>query len=121
MKDTYKEALGKAKSENKMVLVSFTGYACSNCKWMKTNMFPRQAVRSELDNYVLVELYTDGTDAASLENQKLQETKFKTVAIPHYAILTADEQVAGEFAGRTTDEREFIAFLKGPKQQRAAR
>ena len=35
-----------------------------------------------LGNYVLVELYTDGSDEASQLNQQLEESKFKTIAIP---------------------------------------
>ena len=38
---------------------------------------------------MLVELYTDGTDAESEKNQKLQESSFQTVAIPFYAIFDA--------------------------------
>jgi thiol:disulfide interchange protein DsbD len=121
LKDDYKGALEKARAENKLVLVSFTGYACSNCKWMKTNMFPRPAIASAIEGYVPVELYTDGTDAKSEENQKLQESRFQSVAIPYYAILDANDQVLASFSGRTTDEKEFLAFLQSPKQQRASR
>ncbi|MGC4072577.1 MAG: DUF255 domain-containing protein [Nibricoccus sp.] len=36
----------KAKAENKLVFVSFTGYACTNCHWMKANMFPRPEIQA---------------------------------------------------------------------------
>jgi thiol:disulfide interchange protein DsbD len=121
LKDDYRGALEKARAENKLVLVSFTGYACSNCKWMKTNMFPRPSIASAMEGFVPVELYTDGTDAKSEENQKLQESRFQSVAIPYYAILDANDQVLASFSGRTTDEKEFLAFLQAPKQQRASR
>ncbi len=88
MKNQYREALARAREENKLVLVSFTGYACTNCHWMKANMFTRPEIAAALKDFVLVELYTDGTDAASEENQKLQESRFSTVAIPYYAIVT---------------------------------
>jgi thiol:disulfide interchange protein DsbD len=116
MKDAYQPALDKARQENKLVLVSFTGYACTNCKWMKANMFPRPEVAAAIADYVLVELYTDGTDQASEENQKLQETKFQTVSIPHYAILDAEQRVLASFVGLTKNEKEFLAFLKSPRQ-----
>jgi len=70
LKDQYREALDRARQENKLVLVSFTGYACTNCHWMKANMFPRPELAGALKDLVLVELYTDGTDAASVANQK---------------------------------------------------
>jgi thiol:disulfide interchange protein len=111
MKNTYPEALAKAREEGKMVLVSFTGYACTNCHWMKANMFTRPEIASVLGKFVLVELYTDGTDAASEQNQNLQQTKFGTVAIPHYAILTPEENIVASFAGLTRSSEEFLSFL----------
>ncbi|BDC51974.1 thiol:disulfide interchange protein DsbD [Bryobacterales bacterium F-183] len=112
LKNEYAAALAKAKAENKNVLINFTGYACTNCHWMKQNMFPKPEVQEAIANLVLVELYTDGTDQASEENQKIQDSKFKTVAIPYYAIVTPDERVVASFAGLTKDTAEFVAFLK---------
>ena len=94
------------------MLVNFTGYACTNCHWMKANMFPRPEIAAALKDLVLVELYTDGTDAASEENQKLEDQKFATVAIPYYAILDPDEKVVASFDRRTTDTAEFLGFLE---------
>jgi thiol:disulfide interchange protein DsbD len=112
MKNQYKEALDQARAENKLVLVTFTGYACTNCHWMKANMFPRPEIAEAAKKLVLVELYTDGTDKESEENQKLQDEKFATVAIPYYAILDPDGKVVASFAkGMTKDTREFLAFL----------
>jgi thiol:disulfide interchange protein DsbD len=117
MKDQYGEALEKARAEGKRVFVSFTGYACTNCHWMKSNMFPRPEIAAALKDYVLVDLYTDGADAASEENQRLLERKFSTVAIPFYAILDPDEKVVASFSGLTRDAREFLAFLETGKQR----
>jgi thiol:disulfide interchange protein DsbD len=115
LKDDYPGALAQAKSEGKLALVSFTGYACTNCKWMKSNMFPRPEISGALSRFVLVELYTDGTDAASQANQRLQETKFQTVAIPHYAIVGPDETIIASFVGLTKSTNEFLAFLNRGK------
>jgi thiol:disulfide interchange protein len=114
MKNQYREALDLAKQENKLVLVSFTGYACTNCHWMKANMFPRPEIAAALKDFVLVELYTDGTDGASIENEKVEEQKFPTVApaIPLYAILEPDEKVVASFDRATKDAGEFLGFLK---------
>ena len=111
IKNDLRTALATAKAENKRVLVSFTGYACTNCKWMKANLFTRPAVAGELARFVLVELYTDGTDAASEANQKLQEKLFRTVAIPYYAIFDGEEKVLATFAGLTKEEQAFLKFL----------
>jgi thiol:disulfide interchange protein DsbD len=114
-KNDYRGALARAKSEGKMVLVTFTGYACTNCHWMKANMFTRPEIAAATQSLVLVELYTDGTDAASEENQKLQEGKFATVAIPHYAIVDGDEKIIASFAGSTKNAGDFLKFLQTGK------
>src|SRR5579883_3239296 len=115
MKNQYKEALDQARQQNKLVLVSFTGYACTNCHWMKANMWPRPEIAEEMKNLVLVELYTDGTDKASEENQKLEDEKFQTVAIPYYAILDPDGKVLATLPGRSTNPQEVLAFVKAGK------
>ena len=102
----------KARDEHKLVLVTFTGYACTNCHWMKANLFPKPEIAAELKDLVLVDLYTDGTDAASEENQKLQDSKFQTVAIPYYALMDGDEKIVATFPGSTRDAGEFLTFLK---------
>jgi thiol:disulfide interchange protein DsbD len=78
---------------------------------MKANMFPRPEVAAALKEFVLLELYTDGTDKLSEDNQRVQEQKFATVAIPYYAILDAEEHVVASFAGKADSPAEFLAFL----------
>src|SRR3984893_13151736 len=112
MKNQYREALERARREGKLVFVNFTGYACTNCHWMKANMFTRPEIADALKGFVLVEVYTDGTDAISEANQKLELDKFQTVAIPYYAILDADEKVVAKFEGSTNNAGEYLAFLK---------
>ena len=115
LKNDYQGALQIAREQGKAVLVSFTGYACTNCHWMKANMFTKQEIAGALDGLVLLELYTDGVDDASLANQELQLDRFGTVAIPYYAIVRPDETIVAEFPGRTRDVEEFRRFLNpGP-------
>ncbi len=104
-------AFAQAKAANKMVLVNFTGYACTNCKWMKANMFTKPEVGGIMKNMVLVDLYTDGTDAVSLANQKLEEEKFQTVAIPFYVLYDVDRNVVATFPGLTRKPEEYVSFL----------
>ena len=122
LKNQYRQALDQARAENKLVLVTFTGYACTNCHWMKANMFPRPPIAEAAKSLVLVELYTDGTDKESEENQKLQDDKFMTVAIPYYALMDPDGNVVATFGkGMTTDTQEFLTFLSTrPAASRAA-
>ncbi len=104
-------AFAKAKAEGKTVLVNFTGYACTNCHWMKANMFTKPEINGVMKNMVLVDLYTDGTDAISAANQKLEEDKFQTVAIPFYVLYDADQNVLATFPGLTRKPDEYLAFL----------
>ena len=112
LKDQYREALAKARQENKLVLINFTGNACTNCHWMKANMFPRPEIAPLLSNFVLVDLYTDGTDAVSEQNAKMEEERYKTVSLPYYVILDPDEHVIAQFGGSTRNVQEFANFLK---------
>jgi len=111
MKNDYRAALDRGRQENKLVLVTFTGYACTNCHWMKANMFPRPEIADIAKDLVLVELYTDGSDAASEENAKLEDTKFSSVSTPLFVLLDGNEKVLAT-SGYTRDTQEFLAFLK---------
>jgi thiol:disulfide interchange protein DsbD len=110
MKDQYREALELAKAENKLVLVNFTGYTCANCHWMKANMFPRPEIAAALDQFVRVELYTDGLEAIAKENQRLQD-RYDTVAQPFYVLMKPDETVIATFDRLTRDPQEYLNFL----------
>ena len=115
-------AFAQAKAGNKYVLVNFTGYACTNCHWMKANMFTKPEISGVMKNMVLVDLYTDGTDAASVANQKLEEDKFQTVAIPFYVLYDANQNVLATFPGLTRNTSEYLAFLntRGAEQAPAS-
>lgn len=104
--------LTAARQQNKLVLVNFTGYACTNCHWMKANMFTRPEIRSALKNFVIVDLYTDGTDSESAKNQKFEDQKFETASIPFYAILDPEQNVIATFPQLTRNPQEFLSFLE---------
>jgi thiol:disulfide interchange protein len=120
MKNQYKEALAKARAGNKLVFVNFTGNACTNCHWMKANMFPRPEIAPLMKDFVLVDLYTDGTDTASEENAKMEEERYKTVSLPFYVILDPDEHVIATFPGSTRDVQQFAGFLKAGTSNKLA-
>lgn len=108
----YEGALAEARRSGRRVFLDFTGYTCTNCKWMETNMFPRDEVRRELERFVRVRLYTDGEGELYQRFQRLQEEKFKTVAVPYYAVVEPDGTTVGTFAGLTRDSGQFVRFLK---------
>ncbi len=111
-KNRFDAALTAAREQNKLLLVNFTGYACTNCHWMKANMFPRPEIQSALKDLIVVDLYTDGTDAESERNQKLEDRKFGTVSIPFYALMDAGQNVVATFPQLTRNTQEFLAFLE---------
>ncbi|HEX6126698.1 MAG TPA: cytochrome c biogenesis protein CcdA [Pyrinomonadaceae bacterium] len=105
-------ALAKARSENRKVFVDFTGYTCTNCRWMEANMFVLPEVRGEMEKFVLVSLYTDGEGEVYERQQQYQQDTFQTVALPFYAVLDSDGKPLATFPGLTRDREEFIQFLK---------
>lgn len=108
--------LGKAQTaareQNKPILIDFTGYTCTNCRWMEVNMFPKPSVRGEMEKYVRVRLYTDGEGEPYEGFQKMQEARFGTVALPLYAIVSPNDEIITRFEGLTRNEEEFAGFLK---------
>jgi thiol:disulfide interchange protein len=112
IKDDYEGALAKGKAENKRVFVDFTGYTCTNCRWMEANIFPKPEVEAEFKKMVLASLYTDGDGEIYERQQQLEQEKFGTVALPFYAILDGDGNVKATFPGLTRNVQEFVEFLK---------
>jgi len=108
----YQAALSKAKAENKKVFIDFTGYTCTNCRWMEANVFIKKEVEDELGKYVLVRLYTDGEGEVYEKQQKMEQDMFGTVALPYYAIVSADGKTISSFPGLTRNVPEFVDFLK---------
>ncbi len=100
-----------ARAQNKPLLINFTGYACTNCRLMEKNVLPHDSVVKELENYVAVELFTDGTDAKSREFNGFQQRKFGTIAIPLYAVVEPNGAIRGRLEGLERDPAKFAAFL----------
>ena len=109
----YAGGLARAKAEHKAVLVDFTGYTCTNCRWMEANMFPRPEITRELEKFGRVRLYTDGQGELYRTQQQMELDKFGTVALPYYAVLDSLGNPQAEFLGMTRHAEEFVQFLRG--------
>lgn len=107
----YETALAKAKEENKPLFIDFTGWQCTNCRWMETNMFPRGPIASLMSNMIKVKLYTDSRNPSDIANREMQRERFGSIELPLYVILSPNEQLLGS-KGFTRDEKEFLDFLK---------
>ncbi|MBX3277445.1 MAG: thioredoxin family protein [Acidobacteria bacterium] len=111
--EDYDEGIALARAKNKPVFLNFTGVTCTNCRWMESNMFTDARVKSELEKFVLVELFTDRETEADARNSEMQESRFKTVALPLYVILDPEGKELAQFPGSTRDRNEFLRFLQG--------
>jgi thiol:disulfide interchange protein DsbD len=107
-------ALAQATTSNRLVFIDFTGYTCTNCRWMEANMFARADVSKAMSRFVLSRLYTDGDGPVYEAQQKFQEDKFGTVALPLYAIVDGTGKTVRTFSGLTRSPSEFLRFLDGP-------
>jgi thiol:disulfide interchange protein DsbD len=105
-------ALALAQREGKPVFIDFTGYTCTNCRWMEANIFSRPDVETALGHYELARLFTDGDGSLYEQQQAYQESHYNTVALPLYALVAPDGHTIATFAGLTRDPAVFVAFLR---------
>ena len=105
------EGLNKAKKVNKPVFIDFTGYTCTNCRWMETNVFIDLAVQSLFNEFILVQLFTDGGKNYR-ENQQMEIDRFGTAALPFYVVLSPENVELSRFHGMDPDVGKFIDFLE---------
>lgn len=101
----------RAAREGKLVFVNYTGYTCTNCRYMEGSVFPRPEIAALLDQLVLVELYTDGLEPQHERARQDQVTRFRTAALPFYVVERADGTVLATFPSSTNDPEEFRRFL----------
>jgi cytochrome c biogenesis protein CcdA/thioredoxin-related protein len=134
LRNDYKEALARAKKENKPVLIDFTGWACVNCRRMEENVWTNEKV-SELikDKFIIVSLYVDERRSLPAAQQvdfttktgtqkkiitvgdkwaTFQSENFDAVAQPQYAIISPDQKILTKTKGYTPSANEFAEWLE---------
>jgi len=108
LEDAYEVAL----ENNKPIFIDFTGYTCTNCRWMEINIFTDPDIKNLLDNnFILVKLYTDGTEKIHKRNKELEKQRFGTVALPYYVILSPNDIELATFPGMDPNKDNFLNFL----------
>ena len=105
-------ALAAAREGGNRVFIDFTGYTCTNCRWMESNMFTVPEVAEQLERFVLARLFTDGEGEVYEDQMDYQKEQFGTIALPLYAVLDGDGNTISTFLGLTRDRDEFLEFLK---------
>ena len=109
---SYPAALAQAKSSGKPVFIDFTGYTCTNCRYVEQNTFTASSVKNLLTNQVTrLRLYTDG-GASGPANEALQQKLFGTVALPLYAVVSPDGKVLSQNVGSSASPTQFAAFIQ---------
>lgn len=109
----YDTALEVSKRLGKPLFVDFTGWQCTNCRWMEMNMFTRPRISALLNTMVKVKLYTDSRKESELANRQMQQDRYGSIDLPLYVILDSDEKMIATKAF-TRDEQEFVDFLNKP-------
>jgi len=109
--DDIDAAIAEASERGLPIFVDFTGYTCTNCRAMETNVFPREAVAERLsNNFVRLKLYTDGPERGD-EFHRYQLRLTGIVALPTYAVVEPDgETLIRRSFGMMNVDR-FVAFL----------
>lgn len=107
---SYDEVLDEAKNNSKPVFIDFTGYTCTNCRAMESNVFPNGQVKALFSKFEKAKIYTDDGEKGP-ENQLFQFNLTGTVALPTYAIVDPKSgKLLGKISGYTSKE-DFIKFL----------
>tara|TARA_Y100000748_G_scaffold79576_2_gene65720 strand:+ start:736 stop:2598 length:1863 start_codon:yes stop_codon:yes gene_type:complete len=104
------EAFIVSKTTGQPLFVDFTGYTCTNCRWMEVNVFIEPEVKERFKKMTLVQLYTDAGPKHK-ENQLYEIDRFGTAALPFYVILTPEDEIISTFPGMTRKLDDFIDFL----------
>jgi thiol:disulfide interchange protein DsbD len=107
--------LAQAKLEGKPVFIDFTGYTCTNCRWMESNIFSKPDIERDMNRFIKVRLYTDGEGENYAKQQDYEDKHFGTVALPFYALLDSDGKTVDTSAGISRDVTAFAAFLSNAK------
>ena len=131
----FDEGLAAAKELNKPILIDFTGWACVNCRKMEEQVWSTPAVKTILNNdVVLISLYVDDRDKLpeneqfvyqypnSPKSKKIktigdkwaafQTINFKNNSQPYYVLLDADYNLLENPIGYTPDEEKYREWLQ---------
>jgi hypothetical protein len=88
---------------------------------MEGGTFLSREIQKAFGRFVMIELHTDGksdeTRESSIRNRALQKERFKTVALPYYALLDPSGEVTYWEGAGVFSEEEFLEKLNGVPTQ----
>lgn len=126
----YDAALAYAKSQNKPLMVDFTGHGCVNCRRMEETVWIDPKIQDYLENkYVLVSLYVDDKERLPEEEQwvsevtgrkvrtvgnkwsELQTRVYETNSQPYYVLLDNEENLIAKPRAYDSDIDAYADWL----------
>ena len=131
--NNYSESIKYAEQVNKPVLITFTGWSCTNCRMMEDNVFSE--AESLLKKYVICQLFVDdrtklitpetviiptyngATRRKTLETlgdkwSMLQLVTYKVNSQPYHVLYSWKDGVIAEPLGYIPDYKEFSKWLE---------
>ena len=110
--DDIEKGFRDAKEEGKALFIDFSGYTCTNCRYMEGAVFPKPQVRTRLEKMVRVTAYTDCEQEVCDRQRKYQLKRFDTAALPFYVILDPfSDTVLAVHPDMSKDVNAYVAFL----------
>ena len=106
----------QARTENKMVLIDFTGSDwCPPCIAMRKNVFSKKEFVDEASKkYILVELDFPKADKAEAEKNQPFAEKYKIDGFPTVVLLNSEGKEFSRFyASKYPSTDEFLKFIDG--------
>ncbi len=127
----YKQAFDCAKSQDKPIILYFTGHSCANCKKMQAEIWANKSIAEKFNNeFVMTALYVDEKSVevpveeqfTSSNDGKLKKTlgevnadiqivNFQCNTQPFYVVVSPNGKVLTKPMSYNTNVEEFIAFL----------
>ncbi len=126
----YDEGMRYAKSQEKPVIIDFTGWACVNCRKMEDNVWSDPKVLKKLsEQYVLISLYVDDKTPLPADQQyvspttgrkirttgnkwsDMQASVYSTNSQPYYVLLDNNGKMLATPRGYTPDIDIYASFL----------
>ncbi len=127
----YKQAFECAKSQDKPIILYFTGHSCANCKKMQAEIWANKSIAEKFNNeFVMTALYVDEKSVevpveeqfTSSNDGKLKKTlgevnadiqivNFQCNTQPYYVVVSPEGQVLTKPMSYNTNAEEFTEFL----------
>jgi thiol:disulfide interchange protein len=98
----YEEALKRARSEKKLMMVDFTAEWCSWCKKLEKDVYTKPDVRAKIDQFIPV--------LVDVDKQQDLAKQYGVEGMPYIAVVDADGNVLADQKGYC-EAPAFAAFL----------